>query len=76
MNEFKFFDYFSSVGIAPYEGFTNVDQLLNLNEQELEDFFAANKERALPQKSIEQIRASLLRVAPFPLLEKYKAFVR
>lgn len=63
---FKFRDYFSSVNIQAYNGFTNIDELLN-NEYCWEELFQKYNHLALPQKDIKTIQKQLLEVAPFPI---------
>lgn len=70
---FKFRDYYSSVGITYYEGFTNFDQLLALSPADLQAFFAKHSHRSLPQNDLARIQRDLLRAAPFPLIDKYRA---
>ena len=67
----KFKDYFSSVGIELYEGFKNYDEILSENFN-IEKLFEEHKEIANPKISISTIQKSLLSVAPFKILEKYK----
>jgi len=67
---FKFKDYFSSVAIAPYEGFTNIEEILK-NENSINDFFKKNRDIEKIQVDLKEIQKSLLKVAPFPILEKY-----
>lgn len=66
----KFNDYFSSVGIYPYKGFTNIDKLLS-NDEIWQMLFEVEKNKTLPAKSISTIQQQLLEVAPFEVLEKY-----
>lgn len=65
-SNFKFFDYFSSVGIKEYEGFTNIDEIL-FSEQSYTTFFYKNKDIALPNIDIKTIQRNLLAVAPFDI---------
>lgn len=73
---FKFRDYYSSVGIEPYEGFTNIDEILALSPEGMDDFFDAHWQSALPQTDLNELRRKLLRAAPFPLLDHYKNLCR
>lgn len=65
-NGFKFEDYFISVGIKPYKGYTHYENFLN-SENKIEHLFNLNREFALPQFSIEAIQRNLLEAAPFPI---------
>lgn len=66
----KFKDYFSSVGIKPYDGLSNFDEFLS-GHIHLDVIFDEYKDRVLPCIPIEVIQKSLLRVAPFEVLDKY-----
>lgn len=67
---FKFYDYFSSVDIPSYKGIEYFNQYLeNNNWKYLFDKFKIN---SMPQIDIASIQKSLLDVAPFPILDKYK----
>lgn len=63
-SNFKFYDYFSSVGIKEYEGFTNIDEILQ-SQQTCISCFDLNKNRALPNVNIEMIQKKILSVSPF-----------
>lgn len=62
---FKFKDYFSSVLIKEYDGFTNYNEILEKNE--IENFFESNKLISLPQTSLHKIQKKLLDNAPFEI---------
>lgn len=64
LDDFKFKDYFSSVGIEIYDAFRNIDDVLFVPEYWM-SLFEANKKRALPQISLRNIQKKLLDVAPF-----------
>jgi hypothetical protein len=64
----KFYDYFSSVGIDRYDGFRDYKAAIDRPS----DFFNKYKHIAIPQINIKKICVDLLKVAPFPVLEKYK----
>ena len=68
---FKFMDYFSSVGIEPYNGFDNLSDILN-SEDGVESLFIRESSKVLPLRSLKEIRRRLLDAAPFPLKRKYK----
>lgn len=62
---FKFLDYFSSVEISLYMGFTNVTEIFD-NEEIAIELFHANRERILPSREkIEEIHENLMRCCPF-----------
>lgn len=63
-SNFKFYDYFSSVGIKEYEGFTNIDEILS-SKQSYTSFFEQNKDKSLPNINLKFIQDNLLSVAPF-----------
>lgn len=62
---FKFKDYFSSVNIPEYEGFTNIDSLLTQNQWK--NLFNNHSQQSLPNIDIKIIQNQLLKVAPFPI---------
>ena len=68
---FKFADYFSSVGIEPYEGFGNLCDILN-SEQSADSLFMRESSRSLPRRQLNEIRRRLLDAAPFPLKREYE----
>lgn len=72
---FKFHDYFSSVGIPLYVGFENIDKILDSEESWMQ-LIKENKDRLLINNSLEEIQSDLLKVAPFPLKEKYKKCIQ
>lgn len=61
---FKFKDYFSSVNIPIYDGFTNIEEILS-KQQNITNLFENNKIQSLPHKSITEIQKSLIFAAPF-----------
>lgn len=63
-SNFKFFDYFSSVGIEEYEGFLNIDEIL-FSESSYNLLFDQNKNKCLPNVELKSIQKSLLCAAPF-----------
>lgn len=66
----KFKDYFGSVGIDIYNGFTDIDYLLN-NQLHIDKLFLDNKEKVLPHLNIQMIQRDLLKSAPFKICSKY-----
>jgi hypothetical protein len=66
---FKFYDYFSSVGIRQYTGFTNVCKILD-NPKE---FFYSNGEKFGIMNKLDNIQRDLLNAAPFNILDKFRA---
>lgn len=71
-SNFKFFDYFSSVGIKEYVGFTDIDEILS-SEQSYITFFNKNKDMVLPNIDIKTIQRNLLSVAPFNIKKEISA---
>lgn len=61
---FKFKDYFSSVNIMEYEGFTDIDIILN-DTNKCKELFDNNSSMALPNVDLNVLRNKLLEVAPF-----------
>lgn len=71
---FKFADYFMSVGISPYKGFTNIEEILS-NKEYINNFFTENQDISLPKNNLVDLQKALLKVAPFKLLDKYINFI-
>lgn len=73
----KFYDYFSSVDITPYEPLTLREEKLQSfhNKEDLAHFFLAEmNHRAgilLPQKKLTEIQANLLTSAPFYVQKRW-----
>jgi len=70
-DDVKFLDYFSSVGILPYEPFRvtpDIDRLLLFFNEDWES-------RILPQVDLKNIQKELLRVAPFHLRDEFRSFI-
>lgn len=65
-SNFKFYDYFSSVGIKEYEGLTNIDEILSSTQNYI-SCFNYNKSLSLPNTDINLIQKKLLSVAPFKI---------
>lgn len=68
---FKFYDYFSSVGITQYEGFSNIDEILK-SPNSINTLFDENKNLAKIQVSLINLQRNLIKVAPFNILDKFK----
>lgn len=66
-NGFKFYDYFSSVGITRYSPIKDIDRVLNDCS-----IFRERMHHALPQIDISKMQIELLKSAPFPLKNTYK----
>lgn len=69
-SDFKFYDYFSSVGITPYEGFKNIDEILSCTEN-IEKLFKQYSDKSKINVPIDTIQKQLLQVAPFKLKKQY-----
>lgn len=67
-DDFKFYDYFSSVNIDCYEGFTNLDKILS-SEQDSKLLFRLHNNIILPNIEIHDIQQNLLNVAPFDIIK-------
>lgn len=67
---FKFYDYFSSVGIESYVPFRNFDYILNSQEL-LNKIFEENMEKSLPSYDVRYIQKELLRNAPFDIKKEF-----
>ncbi|HAN1908461.1 TPA: polysaccharide pyruvyl transferase family protein, partial [Escherichia coli] len=65
---FKFKDYFDSVGIKLYNGFTNFDEIIENHV----DFFELHKDIHLPTIDLKYMQKRLLEVAPFDVLPYYQ----
>lgn len=68
---FKFKDYFSSVGITEYDGFSDINEILQSLES-ITTLFNNNKSLSLIQVNLIDIQRALIKVAPFNVLNKYK----
>lgn len=66
---FKFRDYFSSVGVEYYEPFRDIDKILN---SDVDKFFSERTSLVPSMTVIKKIQKQLIRVAPFPVLTQYK----
>ena len=71
---FKFHDYFSSVGITQYDGFSNIESILE-SSNNWQTLFKEFWNCALPQKDLLQISKDLLKHAPFPLKSKFRDLI-
>lgn len=66
-DDVKFLDYFSSVDIKEYSPF----ELSELNLAEISAIIESNPHINSIQNNLEEIQMKLLKVAPFPILNKY-----
>jgi hypothetical protein len=71
---FKFHDYFSSVDIPFYDGFSNFNDLLR-DEKYLDAFFEKHKILARINCNLSQIQKGLLKSYPFALKKKYRELI-
>lgn len=69
---FKFYDYFSSVEIPKYEGFTNIEEILS-KQSYIEKLFNENSDKSQINVSLKNIQHNLLKVAPFKLKDQFKS---
>lgn len=67
---FKFYDYFSSVNIPQYNGFTNINEILSCHNN-IEKLFEENADKSQINISLKELQHNLLRVAPFKLKSQY-----
>ncbi|MHA7943017.1 polysaccharide pyruvyl transferase family protein [Formosa sp. 3Alg 14/1] len=61
--KFKFHDYFSSVGIPFYDGFTNFNEVLKSQENVI-TFFNNNKDKSSIKTSLKEIQDNLINTFP------------
>lgn len=73
-SDFKFYDYFSSVNIIPYEGFRNIDEILSSHDNIIKLFNTHYKQANINKSSLKEIQVNLLKVAPFKLKQKFKQY--
>ncbi|HCI5723053.1 TPA: hypothetical protein NPO34_005233, partial [Klebsiella variicola subsp. variicola] len=64
----KFYDYFDSVGITPYDGFEDYESLIN----DYESAFVKHASISKITTNLKKMQDNLLSVAPFPVLDKFK----
>ncbi len=64
---FKFFDYFSSVGIPNYNGIEDFEDFIN-SESRVKEVFDKYETYCLPKIGLNQIQNQLLEVAPFNVI--------
>lgn len=69
-SSFKFYDYFSSVGIPQYEGFTNIEEILS-SPSCIEELFNQNSDKSQINVSLKDLQQNLLKVAPFKLKDQF-----
>lgn len=73
-DRFKFKDYFSSVNIEEYNGYTQLDDILKC-EESIVEFFSLHKNISKINNSIIKIQKELLSVAPFKLFKYYETLL-
>ena len=71
---FKFYDYFSAVGIDAYAPFEDIDVILE-NEDYRTSIISEMKKQMRLQKSLDNIQRLLLKQSPFSLKDKYRTLV-
>jgi pyruvyltransferase len=71
---FKFHDYFSSVSIPMYQGFENIEEILEKDSNWL-SLFEDNTDKTQINTSLSNIQISLLSATPFQLDKKYQLLV-
>ncbi|KEQ28195.1 hypothetical protein N180_00730 [Pedobacter antarcticus 4BY] len=71
---FKFNDYFSSVDIPFYDGLSNIEEILD-SEDNWKSYFEEHKSKMLINNLLSEIQSGLLKSAPFPLKAKYKKMI-
>ena len=74
-SEFKFHDYFSSVNIPLYEGFTNIEEILS-NDENIEHLFQQNINKSQINAPLCDIQQTLLKAAPFKLRREYATIIQ
>lgn len=72
---FKFSDYFSSVDIPLYNGFEDIEYILN-NDDNWKSLFLDNMDKVNINNSLQDIQFDLLKSFPFPLKEKYQKLIQ
>lgn len=73
-HDFKFIDYFQSVGIKPYKPISI--EMKDFSSVRIKELFIQFKDQALPQFSIPTLQIELLKSAPFILLPKYNVLTQ
>ena len=68
---FKFYDYFSSVGIPQYDGFSNINEILK-SPNSINTLFDENKNLTTIQINLADLQKNLIKAAPFNILDKFK----
>ncbi|MFD1771937.1 polysaccharide pyruvyl transferase family protein [Sphingobacterium suaedae] len=70
---FKFHDYFSSVDIPLYNGFSNIDEILS-DVTHWRQLFEEHSSCSKINRSLKELQTDLLKAAPFALQAKYKNY--
>ena len=65
-SEFKFYDYFSTVGISQYKGFENIDEIL-FSESSICDLFERHSNKSQIVVPLKSIQEKLLNTFPYPI---------
>ncbi|MBU2907269.1 polysaccharide pyruvyl transferase family protein [Arenibacter algicola] len=67
----KFYDYFSSVDIEEYSPFSL--NIVDFNLEKIIKLFKIHSQNTLINNNLIEIQQQLIKVAPFPILDKYKS---
>lgn len=70
-DDFKFHDYFSSVSIPIYAGFSNIGDVL-ATEESWKALFVEHVNKSRINNSLRELQCQLIQVVPFKLKEKYE----
>lgn len=70
-DDFKFHDYFSSVAIPFYTGFSNIGDVL-VTEESWKALFEEHINKSRINNSLRELQYQLMQVVPFKLKEKYE----
>lgn len=71
---FKFHDYFSSVDIPFYEGFSEIELILK-SEENWKALFEGRPDISTIKTSLPAMQRELLKVFPYPLKKEYQNFI-
>lgn len=72
---FKFYDYFSSVGIPFYDGIENINTVLE-NESNWRDLFSQYSDMCLINIDLDSLQSRLLKAFPYTLKEEYRKMIK
>lgn len=73
-SDFKYYDYFSSVGIENYPDL-KAEEVVRYTDDEISNLFELYSKQSLPQIDVEELRVRLLASAPFELKDMLKKIV-